>query len=55
MCATLGDEAGYRRSIDAAQEQVTAVMPDKPWKGIGAFNEAKLTACRGAGLMRLQR
>jgi hypothetical protein len=30
-------------------------MPDRPWKGIGAFSEAKLTAYRGAGLMRLHR
>jgi hypothetical protein len=30
-------------------------MPDRPWKGIGAFTPAKLTAYRGAGLMRLHR
>lgn len=55
MHATVGDEAAYRRSIEAAQGQVTAPMPDRPWKGIGAFSEAKLTAYRGAGLMRLHR
>jgi hypothetical protein len=55
MHATVGDEAAYRRSIETAQRQVTAPMPDKPWKGIGAFSEAKLTAYRGAGLMRLHR
>jgi hypothetical protein len=55
MHATVGDEAGYRRSIETAQEQVTAPMPDTLWKGIGAFSEAKLTAYRGAGLVRLQR
>jgi hypothetical protein len=55
MNATVGDEAAYRRSIETAQEQVTASMPDRPWKGIGAFSEAKLTAYRGAGLMRLHR
>lgn len=55
MHATVGDQAGYRRSIETAQAQVTAPMPDRPWKGIGAFSEAKLTAYRGAGLMRLQR
>jgi tetratricopeptide (TPR) repeat protein len=55
MHATVGDEAGYRRSIEAAQGEVTAFMPDRQWKGIGAFSEAKLTAYRGAGLMRLRR
>jgi hypothetical protein len=55
MNATVGDEAAYRRSIETAQVQVTAPMPDRPWKGIGVFTEAKLTAYRGAGLMRLHR
>jgi hypothetical protein len=55
MYATVGDEAGYRRSIETAQAQVTAPMPDSPWKGIGAFSPAKVTAYRGAGLMRLRR
>jgi hypothetical protein len=55
MHATVGDETAYRRSIETAQRQVTASMPDRPWKGIGAFSEAKLTAYRGAGLMRLHR
>jgi hypothetical protein len=55
MHATVGDEVAYRRSIDIAQGRVTATMPDRPWKGIGAFSEAKLTAYRGAGLMRLHR
>jgi hypothetical protein len=55
MYATVGDEVAYRRSIETAQGQVTAPMPDRPWKGIGAFSEAKLTAYRGAGLMRLHR
>jgi hypothetical protein len=54
MHATIGDQRGYWRSIETAQRQVTAPMPDKPWKGIGAFTEAKLMAYRGAGLMRLQ-
>jgi len=55
MHATVGDEEAYRRSIETAQGQVTGPMPDRPWKGIGAFSEAKLTAYRGAGLMRLHR
>jgi hypothetical protein len=55
MHATVGDEAGYRRSIETAQGQLSAPMPDRPWKGIGAFSEAKLTAYRGAGLMRLRK
>jgi hypothetical protein len=55
MHATLGDEAAYRRSIDTAAGQITAPMPDRHWKGIGTFSEAKLTAYRGAGLMRLHR
>jgi hypothetical protein len=55
MHATVGDEAAYRRSIETAEAQVAAPMPDRPWKGIGAFGGAKLTAYRGAGLMRLHR
>jgi hypothetical protein len=55
MHATTGDEAGYERSLDEAAEQIGAPMPDRQWKGIGAFTPAKLTAYKGAGLMRLRR
>jgi hypothetical protein len=55
MHATLGDEAGYQRSIETAARQVTAPMPDRQWKGIGAFSLGKVAAYRGAGLMRLRR
>jgi hypothetical protein len=55
MHATIGDETAYRRSVETAEGQVTAPMPERPWKGIGAFSAAKLTAYRGAGLMRLHR
>jgi hypothetical protein len=55
MHATLGHEAAYKRSIETAALQVTGPMPDTQWKGIGAFVPAKLTAYRGAGLMRLRR
>jgi hypothetical protein len=55
MHATLGNEAAYKQSIETAALQVTGPMPDTQWKGIGAFVPAKLTAYRGAGLMRLRR
>ena len=55
MQATVGDEAAYSRSLDTAAEHVSAPMPERQWKGIGAFSPAKLTAYRGAGLMRLKR
>jgi transcriptional regulator with XRE-family HTH domain len=55
MHATLGDEASYQRALESAARQITGPMPDRQWKGIGAFNEAKLTAYRGGGLMRLRR
>ncbi len=55
MHATVGDEAGAMRALDAAAGQLALPMPEKPWKGIGAFNHAKLTAYRGGALMRLHR
>jgi hypothetical protein len=55
MHATIGDEASYHRSVETSAGQVAGPMPERPWKGIGAFTEAKLTAYRGAGLMRLRR
>jgi hypothetical protein len=55
MHATLGHEAAYKKSIETATLQVTGPMPDRQWKGIGVFAPPKLTAYRGAGLMRLRR
>jgi hypothetical protein len=55
MRATTGDESGYARSLDEAAAHLAAPMPESPWKGIGAFTPAKLTAYQGAGLMRLRR
>jgi hypothetical protein len=55
MHATAGDRAAWERAVDTAAGLVSGPMPDRPWKGIGAFTPAKLTAYRGAGLMRLHR
>jgi hypothetical protein len=55
MHATLGDETSYKRALETAARQLAAPLPDRHWKGIGAFSEAKLAAYRGAGLMRLHR
>jgi transcriptional regulator with XRE-family HTH domain len=55
MHATLGDGAACQRALEAAAGQLGGPMPDRPWKGIGAFSEAKLTAYQGGGLMRLRR
>jgi len=55
MHATAGDELSFNRSLDAATTHVTAPMPGRHWKGIGAFTPAKLAAYRGAGLTRLRR
>jgi transcriptional regulator with XRE-family HTH domain len=55
MHATLGNEASYNRALESAAGQLAGPMPDRHWKGIGAFSEAKLTAYRGGGLMRLHR
>jgi len=55
MHATTGDETSFRRALDIAEDQLAGPMPDEPWKGIGAFSLAKLTAYRGGGLMRLGR
>ena len=43
------------RALDDSAAALGAVMPDIPWKGIGAFTPAKLTAYRGGALMRLRR
>lgn len=55
MHATLGEDADCMRTLDAAADLLAASMPDEPWKGIGAFGEAKLAAYRGGDLMRLGR
>jgi hypothetical protein len=55
MHATAGDRAAWERAVDTAAGLLEGPMPDHPWKGIGAFTPAKLTAYRGAGLMRLHR
>jgi hypothetical protein len=55
MHATNGDRAGWEHAVGTAADLVNGTMPDRPWKGIGAFTPAKLTAYRGAGLMRLHR
>jgi hypothetical protein len=53
MHATLGETADCMRALDIATDLLAAPMPHDPWKGIGAFSEAKLTAYRGGDLMRL--
>lgn len=55
MHATAGDQAAWERAVDTAGSLVVGPMPDRPWKGIGAFTPAKLLAYQGAGLMRLHR
>jgi hypothetical protein len=55
MQATIGDQVSFMRAIETAGAQLARPMPEGQWKGIGAFSEAKLTAYRGAGLMRLRR
>ena len=55
MLRAAADEESFRRALDLSQAQVGGPMPARPWKGIGAFSEAKLTAYRGAGMMRLHR
>ena len=55
MLATAGEQSAWEQAVDTAVGLVTGPMPGRPWKGIGAFTPAKLTAYRGAGLMRLHR
>jgi hypothetical protein len=43
------------RALDTAAAQLEAPAPGTPWKGIGAFSTAKLSAYRGGDLMRLHR
>jgi hypothetical protein len=43
------------RALDMAADKLSQPMPPEPWKGIGAFSGAKLTAYRGGDLMRLGR
>lgn len=55
MHATLGEHTACMSVLDIAAEQLSRPMPSEPWKGIGAFSAAKLTAYRGGDLMRLGR
>jgi len=55
MHAIAGDEPGAMRALAAAETALAGPMPETPWKGIGAFTPAKLTAYRGSALMRLHR
>ncbi|HEX6520960.1 MAG TPA: tetratricopeptide repeat protein [Streptosporangiaceae bacterium] len=55
MHATLGEHAACMHALDTAAGQLGKQMPAEPWKGIGAFSTAKLTAYRGGDLMRLGR
>ncbi len=55
MHAIAGDEPGAMRALDAAETALAGPMPEIPWKGIGAFTDAKLIAYRGSALMRLRR
>lgn len=55
MHAATGDEASCMRALEIAETQLTLPLPRQPWKGIGAFSEAKLSAYRGGDLMRLGR
>lgn len=53
MYATTGDRAAWESAVGTAARLIEGPMPEQPWKGIGAFTPAKLTAYRGAGLVRL--
>jgi transcriptional regulator with XRE-family HTH domain len=55
MHATAGDEKACMQALDMAAAQLAEPAPDRPWKGIGAFSAAKLSAYRGGDLMRLHR
>lgn len=55
MHATAGDEASCMRALETAETQLSLPSPAQPWKGIGAFSAAKLSAYRGGDLMRLTR
>jgi hypothetical protein len=50
MCAAAGDDMSCFRSLDTAQAQLSLPSPGQPWKGIGAFSAAKLSAYRGGDL-----
>ena len=43
------------RALGLRRTALGGPMPETPWKGIGAFTPAKLTAYRGGALMRLHR
>lgn len=58
MHATTGSPDGFDHALEEATthlDQADAQPETKPWVGIGLFNQAKLTAYRGGGLMRLGR
>lgn len=55
MYATIGpsERAGCMAALEISGEQLARPMPERPWAGIGAFNDGKLAAYRGGDLMRL--
>lgn len=55
MHAAARDEAACMRALEVAEAQLAMPPPGLPWKGIGAFTAAKLSAYRGGDLMRLGR
>lgn len=57
MHATLGPagEAACMTSLETARKQLALPMPERPWAGIGAFDDGKLAAYHGGDLMRLGR
>jgi tetratricopeptide (TPR) repeat protein len=58
MYATTGSASGFEQSLEesgARLERAAGESGARAWTGIGLFNEDKLTAYRGTGLVRLGR
>lgn len=55
MHAMGGDERSCLDALETAEARLSLPAPARPWKGIGAFSRAKLSAYRGGDLMRLGR
>jgi hypothetical protein len=55
LYAREGLDAASRRLLDAARREFTGTLSMPSWKGVGLFDEAKLTAYEGGNLLLLHR
>ncbi|MEU0519732.1 hypothetical protein [Streptosporangium sp. NPDC006007] len=53
MYSSIGDEHGFRSSLEESRTVLTGPMDDERWGGISWFDESKASAYEGSDLLRL--